>query len=210
MTRRLWTLCALLVAVSALRPALAATPSVDPVVASLQRVFTAQQPKFKMPTSQAVAMLDDMLIQQYRSGGRMSAEPDAALKPLYYQASALLMNGYPIAGGTLVNAARRLPAFRSSPAGRALGQFVDAMLTPTDEEDQELIDYQTRSRRALNGLAGLPETMEAAAQVWVLGEVYDDSLAVAAGRDAFNSAQPSEADRKLVDAARAAGKGSAP
>ncbi|TAL63617.1 MAG: hypothetical protein EPN79_15795 [Burkholderiaceae bacterium] len=174
------------------------------IVSMIHADYRAQHDRFPLPTVKAVRQLDDMLLSQYGATGRISAEPNAELKGLFYEAATLLMNGYPIAGGTLVNMARHRPAMASSPAGQALGRFVDGMLTPTGEDDAELIAYQRRTQAAMIQLTRLPAALQVPAQVQVLGEIYDDAIAVDAGKKALAAAGLSSADVSIVQSARTA------
>jgi len=79
---------------------------IDPVVL-IKQSSTKYQGNFKTNERDAVAQMDGMLTQQYMSRGRIATEKNAYLKKLYYQAATLLMNGYPIAGGTIVSVAKK-------------------------------------------------------------------------------------------------------
>ena len=158
------------------------------------------QPRFKLSEKQAVAQLDGMLLQQYAAGGSISGTKDAYLKSLYYQAATLLMNGYPIAGGTVVSIARIQPGFPKSPGGRGLAHFVDAMLAP-DEEDGDMLQFQERASKAQVVLKAMRPDLRLVAQLRVMGEIYHDDLAVDAGNSGLKALNANAADRVLIDQA---------
>ena len=181
------------------------TPDVTAqVVARIRSGLREVQPHLGVPTHKAVTMLDAMLVQQYGAKGHLANEPDATLKPGYYEAATLLMNGYPIAGGTLVSALRQTPAWRRSASAPALGAFVDAMLAPTDEEDADLIAFQKKARAIDAGLRTLPFAVRFPAQVWLMGEVYHDAIATRAGQDVLNGTSPTAAQRQQIAVAQRA------
>lgn len=171
---------------------------VDRIHAELRQA----QPHLGVPPNKAVNMLDGMLLQQYGAKGHLTSEPDAALKQGFYEAATLLMNGYPIAGGTLVSALRQTPAWQRSPSARALGAFVDAMLMPTDEDDSDLIAFQKRAKAIDAGLKALPFNIRFPAQVWLLGEIYHDAMAERAGQDVLKASAPTPAQQSQMQAAR--------
>lgn len=163
----------------------------------------AARHRFKMQERQAVAQMDEMLVQQYASG-RISVEKDAYLKSLYYQAATLLMNGYPIAGGSVIAIARNQPGFAGSTAGRGLADFVDAMLAgDDDEEGDDLVIYMKRTRQAQEKLKSLRGDLHFAAQLRVVGEIYDDAIAIAAGEAALKQLNVTKAEADVIKAARA-------
>lgn len=176
------------------------------VAQHIQTELQKQAPMFKVSSAKAVALLDNMLVQQYGARGHLMTEPDATLKPGFYQAATLLMNGYPIAGGTLVNVLRQNGSMSRSPSGPALGAFVDAMLSPTGEDDAELLAYQRKSTAISQSLDQLPENLRLPVQVMLLGEVYDDAIAARAGQQIFEAAHPTPELRAVVEAARQAAK----
>lgn len=156
----------------------------------------------KLSEKQAVAQLDAMLIQQYAAQGPISAEKNAYLKSLYYQAATLLMNGYPIAGGTIVSIARIQPGFSQSPGGHGLANFVDAMLQPSDEEDAVLEQYMDRTKKAQSVLRELSrQELQLVAQLYVVGYIYHDDIAIEAGKSGFAALKITVAERKVIDKA---------
>ncbi len=171
------------------------------VPALIKRATAKYQGKFKLSEKQAVAQMDDMLIRQYASGGRIVAEKNAYLKSLYYQGTTLILNGYPIAGGTVVSIARSQPAYNQSPGGQGLANFVDAMLAPSDEEDAELAQYLDRTKKAQAILRALRPELQLVAQIRVIGAIYNDDIAVDGGKLGLDLLGASAAERKIVDQA---------
>jgi hypothetical protein len=159
------------------------------------------QGRFKLTDKQAVAQLDGMLQQQYAAAGSLAGTKDAYLKALYYQAAGLLMNGYPIAGGTLVSIARIQPGFSQSQGGRGLAHFVDAMLAPSDEEDADMVEFRTRASKAQQVLKSLRPELYLVAQLCVMGEIYRDDIAVSAGNLGLDRLIATIAERRVIDAA---------
>jgi hypothetical protein len=202
-----FAVCALLLGLASPAVTWASTGPVDSTqitVQAIEKAYEAKLSSMEMPPAKAVAQLSGILMRQYGAKDAMSAEPDAGLKALYYPAATLLMNGYPIAGGTLVNAARHQPAIAHSPSGEALGAFVNTMLQPTDEGDDDLVVYQTRTKQALAHLTALPSYLQLPAQVTVVGEIYHDAIAVDAGKQALETLHADEAQLRVVDDARKA------
>ena len=162
---------------------------------------------FQVSLAQAVEHMDGIL-KQYHSRGSIKAEPDANLKSLYFRAAHLILNGYPIAGGTLISLARTSSAFAGSPAGRAFAAFVDAMLAPSSEPDDILGDYKRRADKALAiVIAGLRPELHLTSALWVVGVIYDDAIAVDAGRTGVARTGVTEAEdavlqRALLEASR--------
>lgn len=175
--------------------------SIDPV-ALVKKATAKYQGRFKLNERSAVSQMDAMLTEQYASRGRISNERDAYLKSLYYQAATLLLNGYPIAGGTIVSVARNEPRFVQSPAGPGMAAFVDAMLQPTDE-DTDLLELQERMNRARKGLEGLRSDLRFYADLWVVGSIYRDEIAVDAGRLGVEAMKATAAERKAIQKALA-------
>lgn len=151
------------------------------VPALVRQASKKYQAKFKTPGPQALRQLDDILVSQYHSKGRMASEKNGYLKQLYAQSAELLMNGYPIAGGTVISVARELPVYKTSPAGVAMARFVDTMLTPSEEEDADLAKFQQRTQKGLTALKGIRPDLRIVAQMRVVGDVYQDPIAVDAG-----------------------------
>ncbi len=179
----------------------AATGSVVPKaavdVASLIKQSAAKyQGSFRMPEKQAVAQMDAMLTQQYMAG-HITNEKNAYLKSLYYQASGLIMNGHPIAGGTLIALARVQPGFSDSPGGRGMAHFVDAMLQPTDE-DPDLAEFMAEANKAKQVLAGLRPELQMVAQLHVIGTIYHDKIAVDAGKAGLQAMKATPAEWETV------------
>lgn len=156
----------------------------------------------KVGTAQAVHRLDDILVSDYGARGRIVGESNAELKGLYTQAASLLMNGHPIAGGTLVVIARQEPAYARSACGPALGAFVDGMLAPVGESDDgSLGEFAQRASKARAILAKLRPELQMAAQLRVMGAIYHDDIAVDAGKTALGIQQASPAEKAVVEAA---------
>ncbi|WP_204316430.1 hypothetical protein [Stenotrophomonas maltophilia] len=152
----------------------------------------------KVDAGNAVKRLDDVLVRDYGARGRIAGERDARLKSLYTQAARLLMNGNAIAGGTLVVIASQEPAFRSSLAGPTLQSFVGIMLTPADEEDVVLAGFATRAERARAQLRSLRPELQMAAQLRIMGAIYNDAIAVDAGEEALSQLSATAAERAVV------------
>ncbi len=174
---------------------------IDPV-ALIKKSAAKYQATFKLNEKTAVAQMDGMLTEQYMAGGRIANEPDAYLKSLYYQASTLLLNGYPIAGGTIVSVARNHPAFVKSGAGQGLAAFVDAMLQPTDA-DIDLAQMRDRVKSARAALRNLRPDLRFYADLWVVGSIYRDDIAAAAGWSGIDGMRATPAERKLIKQALA-------
>ena len=169
---------------------------IDPVVL-IKKSTTKHQAHFKLNERQAVSQMDGMLAQQYASRGRISSERDAYLKGLYHQAAMLLLNGYPIAGGTIISVARNEPAFAKSPVGAGMASFVDAMLQPTDE-DPDLLELKQRMERARAELKDMRGDLRFYADLWVVGSIYRDDIAVDAGKAGVESMKATPAERKAI------------
>lgn len=174
---------------------------IDPVVL-IKKASAKYQGSFKLSERSAVAQMDMMLTQQYASRGRITNEKDAYLKSLYYQASSLLLNGYPIAGGTLVSVARNEPRSAQSPAGAGMASFVEAMLQPTDE-DPDLLEMQQHMERARIVLKDLRADLRFYADLWVVGSIYRDDIAIDAGKLGVEAMKATVAERKLIKKALA-------
>lgn len=155
----------------------------------------------KLGAMEAVHRLDDILVADYGARGRIGGEPNAQLKLLYTQAAYLLMNGSPIAGGTLVVIARQEPAYAHSTCGPALSAFVDGMLAPVDESDGSLGEFAQRAAKARTILATLPPELQMAAQLRVMGAIYHDDIAVDAGKTALRVQRAGPAAKAVVEAA---------
>lgn len=183
-------------------PAFAAESKVQvDIPALIRQASTKYQSTFKMPEKQAVSQMDGMLVKQYAAGGRIANEKNAYLKSLYYQASTLLMNGYAIAGGTVVAIARVQPGFSQSAAGRGMASFVDAMLAGDEEEDADLVAYMERTKKAQAVLRDLRPELQLVAQLRVVGEIYHDDIAVDAGNAGLVALGASPTERKVIDKA---------
>lgn len=169
------------------------------VQALIRQAATKYQGRFKLTEKQAVTQMDTMLVQQYAARGRIANEKNAYLKSLYYQSATLLLNGYPIAGGTLVSIARVQPAFVQSPGGHGLANFVDAMLD--DDEEADMAAFMDRTRKAQAVLRGLRPDLQLTAQIRVVGEIYHDNIAVDAGKAGLDALRATTAERKVIDKA---------
>lgn len=175
---------------------------IDPVVL-IKKSTVKYQGTFKLSERSAVSQMDAMLTEQYASRGRISNEKDAYLKTLYYQAATLLLNGYPIAGGMVVSVARNSPRFAQSQSGSGMASFVDAMLQPTDE-DTDLLEMQKRMERARTILKDLRTDIRFYADLWVVGSIYRDDIAVDAGKMGVEVMKATAAERKMIKKALAA------
>lgn len=166
--------------------------TLDPVVL-IQKATVKYQGGFKVGARDAVAQMDSMLTQQYLARGRIANERDAHLKGLYYQSSVLLMNGYPIAGGTIVSVARNDAAFQSSPVGPGFASFVDAMLQPTDE-DPDLLSMHEKTLAVKEAIKSLRPNIQFFAELQLVGAIYHDAIAQEAGAEGIKAigARPSE------------------
>jgi len=175
---------------------------VDPV-ALIKQASTKYQGKFKTSERDAVAQMDGMLTQQYMSRGRIATERNAYLKNLYYQAATLLMNGYPIAGGTIVSVAKNDQAFSSSPVGVGMVSFIDAMLQPTDD-DEDLLAMQEQTRVARQAIQGIRTDLKFYAHLLLVGTIYHDDIAIDAGKLGLKAMKASKAEMKVIQDARKA------
>lgn len=178
------------------------TIKVDPVLL-IKKATIRYKGTFKVNELVAVSQMDMMLTEQYSSRGRISNEKDANLKSLYYQAATLLLNGYPIAGGTLVSVARNDRRFSQSSAGQGMASFVDAMLQPSDE-DPDLMEMQKRAELARETYKDLRADLRFYVDLWVLGHIYLDSIAVDAGKNGVDAMKATAAERKIIQKALAA------
>lgn len=156
---------------------------------------------FKLDTERSVAQMDTLLTQQYGASARISDERDPELKALYYDAATLILSGYPIAGGTLVQIARTKPGFRSSGAGQAFVSFVSAMLQPTDDDDDIMVADYEKAAKARTLLSTLRPELQLIAQVRAIGQIYGDELAIDAGRAGLTALKATPAERRLIDQA---------
>ncbi len=172
---------------------------IDPV-ALVKKSTAKYQGTFKLSERLAVTQMDAMLTEQYASRGRISTEKDAYLKSLYYQATTLLLNGYPIAGGMIISVARNTPQFAQSQVGSGIASFVDAMLQPTDE-DTDLLEMQKRMERARAVLKNMRTDIRFYADLWVVGHIYRDDIAVDAGKLGVEAMNASAADRRMIQKA---------
>ncbi len=178
------------------------TIKVDPV-ALIKKASAKYRGSFEVNEQTSVSQMDTMLTEQYSASGRISNEKDANLKSLYYQAATLLLNGYPIAGGTLVSVARNDRRFSQSPAGRGMASFVDAMLQPSDE-DADLLEMQKRTETARDIYKDLRPDLRFYVDLWVVGHIYLDNIAVDAGKSGVNAMKATAAERKIIQKALAA------
>lgn len=175
-------------------PAMAAP---NPVAEALTAEVKRQSSGWAVKPTAAVRRLSTILMQEYHAPAPLETERDPALRGLYASAATALMNGYVIAGGSLVQTARRLPAFRHSRAGPALAAFVDAMLAPTAESDDPLAEYAARAARVAPTVARVPVRYRYAIELQVYGTLYRDPVAVAAGTAALRTlAAPAEIQRQ--------------
>lgn len=178
------------------------TIKVDPV-ALIKKATAKYKGLFKVNEQSAVSQMDMMLTEQYSSRGRISNEKDANLKSLYYQAATLLLNGYPIAGGTLVSVARNDPRFSQSSAGGGMASFVDAMLQPSDE-DLDLVEMQKRVESARDVYKDTRADLRFYVDLWVIGHIYLDNIAVDAGKNGVDAMKATSTERKVIQKALAA------
>lgn len=175
---------------------------IDPVTL-IKKSTTKYQGTFKLSERSAVSQMDAMLTAQYASRGRISNERDASLKTLYYQAATLILNGYPISGGMIVSVARSSPRFEQSQSGIGMASFVDAMLQPTDE-DLDLLEMQKSMERARSILKDLRADIRFYADLWVVGQIYHDDIAVDAGKMGIEEMKATPVERRVIKKALAA------
>lgn len=184
--------------------AVAAAPTGGEVdlVALIDAAGAQYRSHFKVAPAQAVRQMDEMLVQQYLAQGTIAGEKNAYLKTLYHRAAALLLNGYPIAGGTLIGVARSRGDFAKSPAGAGYAAFVDGMLSPTDEDDDVLADYLSRAKKAQAVLnKELRAPLRVVGALWVVGAIYDDPIAAEAGRAGFIALRGTNKEIRVVEKA---------
>lgn len=178
-----------------------AASAADPIDAVIYKQAT-MQPQRHLDQSQesTVQNMDRMLKEQYGSIGQINAEPDTYLRDLYQKASWLLLNGYPISGGTMIQIARTKPAFKQSAIGPYLVRFVDTLLAPTEDDGDEfgLLKHSQIAKQVLTGLAPLPNRLQMLAQLHVIGKLYHDEIAYQAGLTALKARMPSEAEWSVV------------
>lgn len=190
------------------RPSSGAHAAVDPTQVNVAAEIAAAArgaPAFRVSAPAAAQRLDLLLAQHYQARGSIAGEPNAELKRLYVQAAHLLMNGYPIAGVTLVHIARQRPAFTQSKVGPALARFTDGMLVPTGEPDDDLEEYARRADAARAKLGGVRPLLQLGAELQVMGGIYGDPVAAAAGRSVLARQGATRAELAAVTAAERAG-----
>lgn len=153
---------------------------------------------FTLDNAKAVTQMDALLVQQYGSKGRIAEERDLELKGLYYHAATLILNGYPIAGGTLVQLARNKPAFRNSRVGPALVVFVGAMLQPTDDDDDLMVQAFERAAKARKALGAIRPELHLVAQIRAIGQIYDDAVAIDAGEAGMKVIHATPEERQAI------------
>ncbi|MCA7889704.1 hypothetical protein LGM58_41740 [Burkholderia contaminans] len=153
---------------------------------------------FKLDNAKAVAQMDTLLVRQYGSTGRIAEERDPELKALYYHAATLILNGYPIAGGTLVQLARNKPAFGNSRVGPAFVAFVGAMLQPTDDDDALMVQTFERAAKARKALGTIRPELQLVAQIRAIGQLYDDAVAIDAGEAGLQATRATPEERQAI------------
>lgn len=159
---------------------------------------------FSVPRVECVSWMDATIANYGFSP--ISQEPVAELRILYAEAAYLLRNGYPIAGGSLVTIARNKKTFNNSDAGAGMAQFVDAMLQPTEEDDYELMDFLSKSAKAMKVIKKIPRSaVRMAASIYVVGDIYNDEIAVKAGQSALDKLQLTQTEQELISLARTEG-----
>jgi len=182
------------------QPAATVADAEPNMAALIVQVADSRTAQLKLTAKQAVAQMDPILANQYRAG-KISSEPNAELKSFYYQAARLLMNGYPIAGGTLVSLTRNKPAFANSAAGRGLASFTDAMLSPTEDDDEDMVTFMRKAKAARQVIMSLRPALRLAAQLKVIGAIYRDDIAVEAGTRGLAQAKATPAELAIVERA---------
>lgn len=195
---------ALLALVAGVAHAGSVTPSgaVD-VAAEIREAMRRTVGVLNIPAATSVQRLDQMLLREYGATGRISGEGDARLKALYVQSAHLLMNGYPIAGGTVAVIAQQNPAFGRSKPGPALARFINAMLAPTGEPDDDLGPLAARSARARLALGPVRPALRMGAELRVMGAVYGDVVAIEAGTQVLRKQGASAGELAAVSKALA-------
>lgn len=153
------------------------------------------------PEEQTVLRMDSMLKEQYGAVNSINSEPNAYLKKIYQQTSWLLLNGYPISGGTLVQIARTKAEFKGSPVGPYLVRFVDTLLEPTEDDGDEfgLLIHSQVAKRVLTGLEPLPNRLKMPAQLHVIGLLYHDDIAYKSGLTALKDRVPTQQEWSVIN-----------
>jgi len=178
--------------------AVSAAEPIDVVI--YKQATTQPQQHLDQSKENSVLNMDRMLKEQYGSIGQIGSESDPYLKDLYEKSAWLLLNGYPISGGTMIQIARTKPAFKQSLIGPYLVRFVDTLLAPTEDDGDEfgLLKHSQIAKRVLTGLAPLPNRLQMPAQLHVIGKLYHDEIAYQAGLTALKARTPSEAEWSVV------------
>lgn len=159
---------------------------------------------FSVPRVECVSWMD-ATVANY-GYAPISQEPVAELRAIYAESAYLLRNGYPIAGGTLITIARNKKAFNKSDAGAGMAHFVDAMLQPTEEDDYELMDFLSKSAKAMKVIKKIPRSaVRMAASIYVVGGIYNDPIAVKAGQTALDKLQVTQTEQELISLAQKEG-----
>lgn len=185
-------------------PAAKAAPAAEVDMARVIRDVGRKAPGMLIAAPQAAQRMDRMLAADYGARGSIAGERDVRLKSLYVEAAHLMLNGYTIAGGTLVMIARQEAAFARSPVGPAYVQFVNAMLAPTSEHDDELTPLAARAAKGRALLGPVRPRLQMAAQLTLMGGLYGDAVAEKAGREALRLQGATPAELAAIAAARKA------
>jgi hypothetical protein len=151
----------------------------------IRDAMSEEASSFGVSKEQAVTQLNSILMTEYHGRGGINAEPDPELKRAYVDGAYLLMNGQSIAGGALIQYLRESPAFARSPIGPAYARFLDGMLQPTADPDDFLHEYMERVDIVRPTIDGLPAEFQRPVELWVMGAIYDDKVAIKAGERAL-------------------------
>lgn len=174
---------ALALAVSALVNA----TSVD-TAAHIRAAMAEEAPAFATSREAAIRQLNSILKTEYHGRGTIDSEPDAELRLAYQDGAFLLLNGQVIAGGALIQYLREAPAFRASPIGPAYARFLDGMLQPTADPDDFLHAYMEKVDVVRPTIDAIPPEFQRPVELWVMGSIYDDKVAMKAGERALVAA----------------------
>ena len=165
----------------------------------IREVMTKHGASFATSREAAVRQLNSILVTEYQGRGSIQGEADPTLRAAYEDGAFLLLNGQSISGGALVQYLRLDPAFERSPIGPAYARFLDAMLQPTADPDDFLHEYMERVEAVRPTIDGLPPEFQRPVELWVMGAIYDDKVAMEAGERALIEAG---AIKELVDSVR--------
>lgn len=191
-----------------------ASKDVDIKTIDIHHIITheAQSQNLAVSKAEGVSWLSELLVDDYGYAA-ISDETDVTLRELYSDTAWLLRNGKPIAGGVLVTIARNNVNFNGSRVGEGMVQFVDAMLLPSHEDSEddtvEIQGYLDKSERAVSLLRVLSGPKAMAAQLYVVGDIYNDTVAVAAGKTALMGLEATKDEWGMIESVRLYNKGAA-